>query len=330
MTVNEKPVEPIGSGPSPQITQPPDSVPPAVFLSLPAKAYAGVPAQFTINVDHGTTWVWVRDHWEGRNAVTFNEMVLDIPGVVLERDHRSTVNSGSTMFVTLPGPGTYTATATGVTTGGAQYSNGPRSFTAQAPPNPTFSLAGPAAGAAVNLGPGGGPVEVHLTSGADQIYPWIVAITRDGVTTSEQYNGTDFRRTINLAATPLGSRTITVTCSDPANRQSTQTRSVVAQDGVPPTVGINPFNGSPLVDTLPFAFVITGTTPGAASGVTGVQYAVDSGPSGPAENTAASGDWSTWRATILLPTTGTFTFTVTATNTRGTTRSAQGTVSPHL
>jgi hypothetical protein len=195
---------------------------------------------------------------------------------------------------------------------------------------PVFTWVAPLDGAVVDLALGGASVEVVLTTSADQYYPLSVAVTQDGLTTTQQYSGSEYRKTISLAPTPLGSRSITVKCTDPDGGVSTQTRSVVGHDGAPPTVTINAFDNNVAVTSLPYGLTVTGTTPGASSGVTGVQYAVTNGPSGSAQNTAAGGDWSTWQAQVSLPTTGTFDFTITATDSRGGTASASASITLHL
>jgi hypothetical protein len=195
---------------------------------------------------------------------------------------------------------------------------------------PAFTWVTPVDGAVVDLNPGGGSVEIRLTTSADQYYPFAVGITRDGMTTTEQFTGTEYRKTIGLALTPLGPRAISVTCTDPDGRASTQSRSIVGHDGSPPAVAIGPFDHDVTVTSLPFQLVLTGTTSGAASGVTDVRYSVTDGPSGAAEDTAPGRDWATWRAVIFLPTTGTFQFTIVATDTRGGTGSASASITLHL
>lgn len=56
----------------------------------------------------------------------------------------------------------------------------------------------------------------------------------------------------------------------------------------------------------------------------------DNGPSGVAQDTSPGGDWSAWRLRDALPTTGTYTFRVIATNSRGSTVSASGTINLNL
>ncbi|MCA1705892.1 MAG: hypothetical protein LC808_22585, partial [Actinobacteria bacterium] len=167
-------------------------------------------------------------------------------------------------------------------------------------------------------------------TGTDQLYPFAVSITRDGLTTTEQYTGTHYAKTITLAPTPLGARSITVKCTDPGGRASTQTRSVVGHDGAPPAVTIGAFDNDVAVTSLPYDLTLTGTTSGAQSGVTRVDYRFDNGPSGSAQNTGPGDDWSTWKVQVQLSTSGMYFFTITATDSRGGTGLASASINVRL
>ena len=97
-------------------------------------------------------------------------------------------------------------------------------------------------------------------------------------------------------------------------------------DSATPALAIDDPPGQVHATELPLEVVLTGT----AAGVTGVRYEVTDGPSGAAENTAPAGDFSTWRAGITLPTTGTVRVTVVATAAGGGTRTVPATVELHL
>ncbi|MEO5875257.1 MAG: hypothetical protein ABIS86_02075 [Streptosporangiaceae bacterium] len=323
MTTNEAPVE--------SISPPPPDVPPAVAIGLPSgTVVAGVPATITMFVDRGTTYqLKPPNTWQPKPLVTYSGLVLTIPGVGVTSVGGSSVNNPSTGFpITFPAAGTYQISGCGTTSSGTEINApGPGSVTVTAPGPPVFTWSQPAEGTVVEVTPAAGQVTVDLSSGSDQLYPWTVAVTCDGVTTSGQHTGTHYTKTITLAKTPLGSRGISVTCTDSRGQATTKTRSIVAHDGAPPTVTLDSFGSPVTINALPFDFVLTGRTPGAQSGVTKVEYAVDNGPAGPAQNTGPGGDWSTWRAVISLPTTGTFQFKVTATDSRGGTASASSAVS---
>ncbi|MGW1713455.1 hypothetical protein [Streptomyces sp. NPDC002156] len=226
--------------------------------------------------------------------------------------------------------GTYPFRVTVTNSRGSTVSaSGTITLVAQGPP--VFTWAAPADGGVVDLGPDGGQIAVRLTSGSDQFYPFTVSIAHDGLpVTTDQYTGTEFTKTVMFGPMPLGSRSISVTCADPNGLSSTQTRSLVGRDSAPPTVALDPFEGSQTATSLPHPVTLTGTTNGAQSGITEVAYVFDNGPSGVAQDTSPGGDWSTWRVRDALPTTGTYTFRVTVTNSRGSTVSASGTINLHL
>ena len=68
--------------------------------------------------------------------------------------------------------------------------------------------------------------------------------------------------------------------------------------------------------SLPYQVVISGTTSGLLSGITGVTFAVDGGATAAATNDPP-GDWSAWHAQLTLPEARNYPFTVTATDARG-------------
>ncbi|MDX2547459.1 hypothetical protein ACOT81_37295 [Streptomyces sp. WI04-05B] len=314
---------------SPAAPAPPKNRPPSVQIKpLPENVTANTPVQITVIADEGVRWKWIAadQSWDSEDFVTYTETEVDIPGVESIRDHRG---GGGTYSVTFPRPGGYSVSAAGVTSDGAHITAAPVNVHVSPAGPPVFTWVAPADGTVVDLVPGGASVEVVLTS-ADQYYPLSVDITFDGMTTTQQYGGSEFRKTITLSPAPLGTRSITVKCTDPDGRASTQTRSVVGHDGAPPTVTLDAFDSDVEVASLPYVLTLTGTTPGASSGVTEVRYSVANGSSGVARNTAAGGDLSTWQAEIALPTTGTFALTVTATDSRGGTASVAASITLHL
>ncbi|MDJ0345132.1 hypothetical protein QMK19_31825 [Streptomyces sp. H10-C2] len=284
--------------------------------------------------DPGTGWVFRRNTWQPVPAVTYTQTELAITW----QDSSDQILTALTDY---PGGGgsysqtfsqatDYTISATGTTSGGGQVHASGVNLPVSPVGPPVFTVVAPADGATVGLGPNGGPVTVQLSSGTDQFYPFSVSIAHDGAITTGQYSGTSYSSTITLTPTPVGSRSISITCTDPANQSSTQTRSLVGTDGAPPSMTLDPFDGNVTATSLPYVFALAGKTSGASSGVTGVSYAFTNGPSGSAQDTSAAGDWSTWGAQISLPTTGRFDFTVTATDSRGGTGSASASITVHL
>jgi len=318
---------------TPSITTPPDDVPPSVGIGLPATARAGVPTTIQVYADPGTRWVWSHNTWQAAPMVTFTQTEVGIGYFSSDDEYLNGLTTypggGGTYPETFSRATNYGITATCTTSGGEQYSAGGRNLTVVEAGPPAFTVVSPVQGAVVGLGPAGGPVNVQLSSGTDQYYPLTVHIAYDGKTTSDQYSGTVFQKTITLAPAPLGARTISVTCTDPAGHTATQTRTVTGQDGAPPTVTINA--PDPVLFTMiPQPVTITGTTSGAPSGVTGVSFSFDKGgPSGAATDTSAAHDWSKWQVNTTLPVTGMYSFTVTATDNRGGTGFATGTITLH-
>jgi hypothetical protein len=314
-----------GDGPDENITQPPDSTPPSVWLSVPAQAVAGAATVVTLNVDRGTNWTLGRNQqWVAIPGANFTELTISVPGIAEVRDHRSSVNSGTTHPITFPSPGNYQISGSGNTSDGRVLNATPVTVTAVTPPAPSFTWNAPANGATVDLGPSGAPLTVDLNTPAALAYPLTVQVGWDGTTSSDQDTGTHFGKTVTLAPTPLGTRSISVTVTDALNRSASQIRSITARDGAPPTVTLDPYTNPLVAQQLPATLQLTGKTSGAASGVTSVAFAVPAlGTTGQAIDTAPNGDWSTWSAAIPFTTTGDgIDFTVTATDARGGTGSA--------
>jgi hypothetical protein len=318
-----------GEGPGENITQPPASSPPSVNLTLSKpQLTAGVSNPVTLHVYRGTNYILQGGVWVAIPAANFTDLCVTVQGLGEVRDHRSTVNSGGTYPFTFPQAGSYQITGYGNTNDGRVYNAQAITATVVNAPPPSFTWNSPAQNATVDVGPSGGPLTVDITAPEDLAYPLTVQVDLDGMTTSDQAAGTHFSRSRTLAQTPLGSRSITVTVTDAQQRSASQSRSITARDGAPPTVTLDPFPNPLIVQQLPAAFVLTGRTSGAASGVTSVAYSVPAlGVSGQAANTGPNGDWSSWSASIPLNTTGTdIAFTVTATDSRGGTGSASSTV----
>ncbi|WP_105969033.1 hypothetical protein [Streptomyces geranii] len=278
-----------------------------------------------MNANPGTGWTWDINHWEPVDLVTFVETDLVIPTVVNLRDHRGGGTSYSAVFANA---GNYTITATAIQSNGTQTQAPSRVISVAPAVAPAFTWVTPADGGTVDLGPGGGQAEVKLTAGTDEFYPLTVRIVRDGLpATSDQFAaGTQFVKPVSFGAATAGPRSISVTCADPNGLSSTQTRSLVGRDSVPPTVTLAAFSDRQTVRSLPYTVTLTGTTNGAQSGITGVAYAFTNGPSGQAQDTSPGGDRSAWRVQAALSATGTYPFRITVTNSRGSTVTTSGTI----
>lgn len=319
MTVDESPE-------SVDATTEPAEIPASVSISWPTgTVWAGRPVKITVNVDRGTGWTWDKERrkWEKGPLVTFTQSDLYILG----RKINSPGASGFTYTATFPNAGNQGLSADAETTAGNWLQAPARIITVAEAVPPAFTWTAPTDGAAVDLGPGGGQTDVRLTAASDQFQPFTVSITRDGLPAlTEQFSGTSYAKTVTFGPAPLGSRSISVKCADPNGLSSTQTRSLVGRDSVPPTVTLDPFSDRQTVRSFPHTVTLTGRTNGAASAITGVAFAFTNGPSGAAQDTSSGRDWSTWRVQAPLATTGTYPFTVTVTNSRRSTVSASGTI----
>ena len=302
---------------SPEITPAPNPVDPSVSISPPTDAVAGVPSSIRVFADPGTRWVLQGNSWHGVPAVTFDhtEVTLGVPdGDQFLEGITDYPGGGGTYAETFPSPGVYSVAAT-CFAGSSQYSAVGRTFTVGTAGPPTFTWTTPADGSTVSVGAGGATVSVQLSASGAQVFPFTVRIDHDGQPpTSDQFNGGSFQKVITIPPTPPGNRTISVTCTDNRGQATTQNHTITVQDGAPPTVAVNPPQPVALTE-LPQPVTITGTTSG--SGVNGVSYVVSNGATGTATDTSTAHDWSTWQFTFDVVTSGSFTFTVTATDVRG-------------
>ncbi|MFD0687809.1 hypothetical protein [Actinomadura fibrosa] len=312
--------------PDENITTPPDGSPPWVAIRLPATpVLAGVPTQYRVDVDRGVSFIpRAGGGWTQVPAVNYTELDIAVQGVVETHDHRSSVNSGGTYTFTISSPGSYQVTAAGKTSANTTVNANAATVTVVNPDPPSFTWNSPANGAVIGIGPNGGPLTVDISTPATLAYPLTVRVTVDGATSSDQSTGTRFSKSVTLAQTSIGPRTVTVTIVDAQNRTASQSRTIITQDGAPPTVSLDAFPNPLVVQQLPAVLLLTGRTSGAASGVNLVTYSVPAlNTSGQATNTGPNGDWSSWSAAIPFATTGDdIAFTVTATDTRGGTGSA--------
>jgi hypothetical protein len=320
------------------ITDPPADIPAQLVMHAPASAaQVGVPTSVKVTTAPGTRFVWnfQTRQWEGTDAFpTYTNIELSIGWQNSSDQYLTAITNYPGSTTTFPQTFTravdYTISAVATTSNGTQYHASGIVFHVSPAGPPDFTISAPANGATVPLGPNGAPVTVQLSSAAGQLYPFAVRIDHDGVSTSGQYNGTSYSSTFTLNAAPVGARTISVTCTDSANHPTTKSITLNTTDGAPPTVTLGAYQADVKVTSLPYVFVLTGTTPGASSGVTGVSYNVPDVASGSAVDTSSGHDWSQWRIEVPLVTTGGYNFSVTATDTRGTTSTKTGNVNVHL
>ena len=263
-----------------------------------------MPVTITVNADDGAHFVWIPQDlsWEEHPIVTYTQTVISIDNAEVLRDQRG---GGGTESVTFPRPGDHTIVATGVTSKGAQIRSAPMNARVAAAHPPAFTVVSPADGSVVNLDEGGGQVNVHLTTTSDQYFPLSVSIVRDGQTTTEQFTGTQYQKTVILAPMPLGSRTVSVTCADPDGLRSTSSRSVVGHDVAAPHLQVGyPQPSANIIGDAKGAVTVSmhGTAPDNQSGMAGgsatVAWALVPGGPWTAAHPAAGSDFSNWSAEV--------------------------------
>ena len=228
--------------------------------------------------------------------------------------------------MTFPRPGNHSIVAGAVTTGGTLISSRPRKVHVAAAGPPVFTVVSPADGSVVNLDEGGGQVTVQLTTTIDQYFPLSVSIICDGQTTTEQFTGTQYQKTVILAPMPLGPRIISVACADPDHRSSTSSRSVVGQDvGAPhlqvgfPQRSANVIGDANGAVTVPVHGTAADNQSGMAGGSAAAAWALAPGGPWMAAHPATGSDFSNWSAEVSLAGFGAHTIFVRATDQAGNT-----------
>jgi hypothetical protein len=280
---------------------------------------AGDTVTITVQTDPGTHFVW-NPHdlsWDEEPKVTYTgEIRVSVDGVQV----------GDGGSVTFSRPGRHFVRAAAVTTGGTLVSSGPLVVHVAAAGPPVFTVVSPADGSVVNLDEGGGPVSVQLTTTIDQYFPLSVSIICDGQTTTEQFTGTQYQKTVILAPMPLGPRTILVTCADPDGLSSTSSRSVVGQDvGAPqlqvgfPQPSANVIGDANGAVTVPMYGTAADHQSGMAGGSAAVAWALAPGGPWTAAHPATGSDFSNWSAEVPLAGFGAHTIFVRATDQAGNT-----------
>src|SRR5262249_21180883 len=171
--------------------------------------------------------------------------------------------------------------------------------------------------------------DVTLSIPPDEFFPLDVEVTRDGVTTISSVTSTDYTTKITLAPLPLGPRPITIQVADRDGQASGQTISVNGLDAAAPhlVVEFPPPSANVVGDATGNATVsMHGTAADAQSGMAGgsagVAWALS--PDGPrtAAHAVTDGDFTAWRADVLLPGLGAHTIHVWATDAAGNTMAA--------
>ena len=200
---------------------------------------------------------------------------------------------------------------------------------AVAPP-PTFTVTAPADGAVVDLPERGADVEVALTIPGDHsLFPVTISISWDGQTTSEQFTGAQYQKTVPLIAMPLGPRPISVSVANLDSAAPAQTRTVTGRDVTPPipqVISPQPKASVPADDangakTVPMNGTAQDSQSGMAEGSAAVAWALTPAGTRTLAHPLAGNDFSSWTADVPLkpPGFGAHTISVWATDQAGNT-----------
>jgi len=302
---------------------PPD-VPPTVGIRpVTATVVAGQPVSVTVTADQGTHWfIDTEGDPDSKPIVTYTgtTVVLDATVVASGQD------AGGTFMVTFPGPGDHLLQASCTTTAGTVVTSAQVPVPVRAAGPPAFTVTSPGEGAAVDLNEGGGSVDVTLSIPPDAFLPLDVEVTRDEVTTTNSVTSTDYTTKITLTPLPLGPRPITIQVADRDGQASTQTRRVTGLDVAAPHLVVefpapsaNVMGDATGNATVPMHGTAADAQSGMAGGSAGVAWALS--PDGPrtAAQAVTGGDFTAWRADVLLPGFGAHTIHVWGTDAAGNT-----------
>ncbi|MFI9106143.1 neuraminidase-like domain-containing protein [Streptomyces fildesensis] len=319
------------TGPVESIVIPPDGPPPpdipeSVSVSAQAgRVVAGIAATVSVDAFRGSSFSWdfIHGGWISTSLVTYVQTAVSVDGVEKVRENRS----GGAFTVTFPTPGTHSVTAEAVTDKGKVVRSGPVTFQVASPLPPAFTVTAPAEGAVVDLGEGGGSVDVKVSIPADQFFPVTVSIALDGqLVVAQTISSTQFQATLTPGSMPLGARPIAVTVADRDNAFSTKTRTITGRDIGLPTVPVTPQPDVVGDDHGKGIAQLSGTASDPQSGMIGGKAAVAWALS-PEGNRAQArplspGDFRNWLADVPLEGFGAHTVYVWATDAAGNTMPA--------
>ena len=307
--------------PPPRRPQPAPNRPAHVSLSAPAgRVLAGFPTSMasTVFTDRGVVWHYIAgdDSWEDEPAVTYTGEIF------FTRDNVE-VFSGN--MVTFPTPGDHSLTASANTVSDGLIKSGPVTVHVTAPVAPAFTVTAPVAGAVVPLGEGGGTVDVQVSIPADQYFPVLVSIARDGQFFSAGWtSSTSYQISLPIGPMPLGPRTISVTVSDRDNLTSTKTVTVTGRDIASPHLRIDdPPPSANIIGDANGAVTVhmRGAAADNQAGMVGAPASVAWAPTPTGARTLAipraAGDFTAWTADVPMTGFGAHTIYLWATDQAG-------------
>ena len=304
----------------PRPMAPPD-VEPSVDIIPPGSVIAGVPTAITAAADEGTHWEWLQADlsWEPNPVVSYTGFDWFLDGAF--------VTAGAVATLVVPHAGTHHLGVVGHTAEGFDIVSPTLSLDVAPSGPPAFTVVSPVEGSQVDLDEGGGQLSLQLTTTADQFLPFTVSVSVDGVAAPQSpvvLTGTQLQMPVTLAPTPLGSRHVSITCTDPSGLQTTQARLVVGRDVAAPHLAVSdPQPSASVIGDANGAAVVMmhGTARDAQSGMAGGQAAVAWALSPTGMRTTvqpiAGADFSGWLTQVPLQGFGAHTIYLWATDAAG-------------
>lgn len=309
---------------------------PDVTLTAPTgRVAAGTPKTVSLFLDRGAHVITIGPgETDTVPKATFTGVSLSIDeGPPFVVDNR-TLSGSITENVTFPTRGDHTLRAFGITAD-RNYPSVAVNVHVVAGGPPTFTIGAPAAGSTVNLDESGAQVTVQVNFAAETFFPLRVRLDWDNQSqTFDNVTSPTFTQSIRIGATPVGSRSITVTCIDPDNQVSSQSVMFTGRDVATPHVAVtSPSDGSARVApdantqiTVPIVGTATDIQSGMVGGGASVAWALSPTGTRTTVTPGAANDFRTWSATVPLTGFGTHTVYLWATDQAGNAMSAPFTV----
>src|SRR5713226_7226632 len=312
-----------------QPTRRPPNVPASVTINPPTgPVLPGVP--FVINgwLDQGTRytgWNYTDCKWDEAPMAIFNGVTINFDtGEVATATSNDQWLASWSATVTLTRLGFHTARAVG--TGAQSVASAPLLIIAGVS---SLTLDSPAAGVTVDLFETGGDITVSATTTDSTWFNgldvWVLVDGGNQRIAPVAGTHTKFSGSVHLQPMPLGNRDliVPVQCTNAPQGKATQTVTISGRDKGPPHVNVTqpPFSGNVVPDPKTMTVQIFGTASDPQSGISGGNAVIEVSLSTTGIRTravpASPPDWSSWSASVAVPTLGAFTLYVWATDAAG-------------
>ncbi|MGR6320247.1 hypothetical protein Q2K19_24630 [Micromonospora soli] len=192
---------------------------------------------------------------------------------------------------------------------------------ALASPVPVVTVSQPVAGQTVTLQEAGATIGVIASTSTDY-GSRTMRVTCSDKTQDMSRSGSTYTGSAYLSPLPLGSRAVTVSCTDAAGNMGTRTVNVTAVDGAPPSPQITyPAPGLVIpTATAASTVTVTGTSADTQSGMSGGSATIGVGQTATAPTQTATpigGTYANWKADVAVTGYGAHTVYVWATDAAG-------------